>query len=229
MRQPIQSFVVVVTAFLTAVPLTAQRRMIDRSTLVITRGSEIIGNEEFVLQSGRQSAPGSGFTLTIQAHYPASRPTPVLTATIEYGANSEPVSARMDSDTGDRPSVLVSLAPQRITIRSVTPGGESARQYPAAARAMLTDEFLMSLFAVLPSDRAGAVTTIDPRTEKTEVVELADLGSGSTTVGDVAMTLRHLTLGSGEQTKHLWYDAAGRIMKLHVTNTGITATRAAEN
>jgi len=94
---------------------------------------------------------------------------------------------------------------------------------------LLTDEFLMSLFAVLPSDRAGAVTTIDPRTEKTEVVELVDLGSGSTTVGDVSMTLRHLTLGSGEQTKHLWYDAAGRIMKLHVTNTGITATRAAEN
>ena len=160
-RRPIQSLLVVATALSAATPVTAQRRLVDRATLVITRGSEIVGREEFVLQSGRQSAPGSGFTLTIQAHYPATRATPVLTTTVEYGANSEPVSARLDVDTGERPSVLVSLAPRRITIRRISPDGESAQQYPGVARAMLADEFLLSLFVVLPASRSGSISCVN--------------------------------------------------------------------
>jgi hypothetical protein len=207
---------------------TAQSGVVDQATLVVTRGSSTVGKEQFVLRSGRQSAPGSGFTLTVRAHYPANRSDPILVSTIEFGPDSQPVTGRFDLDAGDRPSVLVSVAPRRITVRRVTPGAESAQQYPAAARALLTDEYLVSLYAILPSRGQGAITTIDPRTGRSEELELADLGSGSTLVGDTRMTLRHLTLGSGNHVSHLWYDAQGRLMKVELADGSIIASRLAD-
>jgi hypothetical protein len=223
MRHVIASLVAVIAGFAPAI--AAQSRLVDQATLVITRGSALVGREQFVLRSGRQSAPGSGFTLTVRAHYPASRPDPILVSIFEFGPDSQPATGRLDLDTGERPSVLISVTPRRITVRSVTPGAESARQYPAVARALLTDEFLVSLHAVLPSRREGTITTIDPRTGRTETVELLDLGAGSTLVGDAQITLRHLTLGSGNQLRHLWYDAEGRLMKVEVTDGSLVATR----
>ncbi|UCG86038.1 MAG: hypothetical protein JSW71_19350, partial [Gemmatimonadota bacterium] len=168
MRHVVPALVAAITGLAPA--LSAQSRLIDQATLVITRGSVVVGKEQFVLRSGRQSAPGSGFTLTIRAHYPADRTEPVLVSTVEFGPDSQPTTGRLDLDTGERPSFLVSVAPRRITVRSVTPGAESAQQYPAVARALLTDELLVSLYAILPSRREGTVTTIDPRTGGTETV-----------------------------------------------------------
>ena len=222
MRHAIPPLVAAIAGF---APGVAAQNLIDQATLMVTRGSVIVGREQFVLRSGRQSAPGSGYTLTIRAHYPANRPDPVLVSTIEFGPDSQPANGRLDLDTGERPSFLVSVAPRRITVRSVTPGAESAQQYPAVTRPLLTDEFLVSLYVLLPSQREGTITAIDPRTGRTEMLELADLGSGSTRVGDAAMTLRHLTLGSGNQIKHLWYDSDGRLMKLEVADGSLTATR----
>ena len=208
-----------------APPIVAQGQLVDHGVFEISRGSQIVGREEFVLRTGRQQSPGNGFTLTIQSYYPASRVRPVLVSVVEFGADSLPTAARLDVDSGDRPSVLVLFEPRRITVRRVTPGAESARQYPAAARALLSDEMLVCLYTILPSSEDGTVNLIDPRTGAKETLKLTDMGRVRTLVNGTEMTLRHRSLGSNEQARHLWYDAEGRLMKVEIIATGVVAFR----
>jgi len=208
-----------------APPIVAQGRLVDQGVFEISRGSQIVGREEFVLRTGRQQSPGNGFTLTIQSYYPASSARPVLESVIEFGPDSLPTAARLDVDTGDRPSLLVLFEPRRITVRRVTPGAESAQQYPAAARALLSDEMLVCLYTILPSSENGTVNLLDPRTGDKETLELTDMGRARSLVAGTEMTLRHRILGSNERARNLWYDAEGRLMKVEIISTGVVAIR----
>ncbi len=149
----------------------------------------------------------------------------IVESVIEFGPDSLPTAARLDVDTGDRPSLLVLFEPRRITVRRVTPGAESAQQYPAAARALLSDEMLVCLYTILPSSENGTVNLIDPRTGDKETLQLTDMGRVRTLVAGTEMTLRHLTLGSNERARHLWYDAEGRLTKVEIIATGVVAVR----
>jgi hypothetical protein len=148
-----------------------------------------------------------------------------MASTIEFGPDSQPTSARLDLNTGDRPSVLVALTPRRVTVRTVTPRGESARQYPALARTLLLDEFLVSQFVLLPSRREGDVAMVDPRTGLRSIVPLRDSGMESVEVRGVERELHHLVLAEGAETRHLWYDETGRLIMVEVPADGITAIR----
>lgn len=207
-------------------PVAAQGRILDRALFVVTRGSEVVGREEFVLREGRASGQRDGFTISARAYYPEDRPTPIMVSTIQCGPDSQPTAARMDFDSDDRPSVFVSLNSRRTTVRKVTPTGESARQFPAVDRTLLLDEFLISPYALLPSSREGSLTTINPRSGAREVVALEDLGMEVTTVQGESVSLRHFTLRNGGSVRHLWFDELGRLIKVSVESLQLTATRA---
>jgi hypothetical protein len=207
-------------------PGAAQGRILDRAVFVITRGSEVVGREEFVIRQGRAAGQGDGYTISAQAFYPDDRTTPTMVSTIQCGPDSQPTAARLDADTDDRPSVFVSINSRRITVRKVTPSGESARQFPAVDRTLLLDDLLISPYALLPSSREGSLTTIDPRSGDREVVALVDLGLEVTTVHGASVSLRHFTLGNGSSAKHLWFDELGRLIKVTIGSLQLTATRA---
>jgi hypothetical protein len=209
---------------LLADPVFGQGRILDRAIFFITRGSEVVGREEFVLRMGRASGQGDGFTISARAYYPADRSTPIMVSTIQFGPDSLPTAARLDLDTEDRPSVFVSLELRRITVRKVTPSGESARQFAAVDRALLLDEFLVSPYALLPSSGEGSLTTVDARSGDREVLDLVNRGMEVTTVQDASVSLQHLILGTGNSARHLWYDDLGRLIKVSI-GSDLIATR----
>jgi hypothetical protein len=203
---------------------TAQGLVLDRASFVVTRGSEVIGREEFTLRRGRQSG-GAGLTLTVNALYPAGRASPIMVATIEFGPDSQPATARLDLDAQNRPSVFVAMSSHRVTVRTLTPRGESARQFPAMSRAVMLDEFLLSPLSLLPGRQEGQLTIFDARRGSRDVARLSDRGMGSVEVGGVKRELRHMTLGSGPGIHHLWFDESGYLIKVDIPQTGITAVR----
>ncbi len=206
-------------------PAFAQGRIVDRAVFTIRRGAEVVGREEFMVRVGRASGQRDGFTISARAYYPGDRSEPIMVSTIQCGPDSLPTAARLDLDTADRPSVFVSLDSRRITVRQVTPGGETARQFPAPGRTLILDEFLISPYALLPFTSEGSLTTVDPRSGTREVVALVDLGMEVTTVRNASISLRHITLGAGSSATHLWYDELGRLIKLSVESLQLTATR----
>jgi len=205
-------------------PAVAQGTVLDRATFIITRGSEVVGREEYVLRRGRQSG-GRGFTLTASSYYPADRSVAILASTLEFGLDTVLATARLDLDSEDRPSTLISFSPRRVTIRTVTPHGESARQFPATDRTLVLDEFLVAVFGILPGGSEGELTLIDARAGQRNVATLSHHGVEMTDVRGTERPLRHVTLSTGAELRHLWYDDQSRLIKFDFPSTVLAAVR----
>lgn len=226
MRYPGKYPVLAILALAVAIPgaSTAQGVVLDRAAFVVSRGGEVVGREEFTLRRGHRSG-AAGYTLTVNAFYPAERPAAVLVATIEFSSDSQPATARMDLDTGDRPSVLVALSPRVTTVRTLTPRGESARQLPGLVHPVLLDEFLLTPLMALSSRREGQLTLFYARTGRRIIVQQRPAGMGSVTVRGVERELHHVTLGSDTETHHLWYDSSGALVKVETPGNSVSAVR----
>jgi hypothetical protein len=91
------------------------------------------------------------------------------------------------------------------------------------------DESILSLLALLPGTDPGAVTLFYPRTGRSSRAPLENHGIERTAVNGEERQLEHLTLGTGEQIKHLWYDTGGRLIKIEVPSDDLTAVRSSRH
>ncbi|MFQ5704023.1 MAG: hypothetical protein ACE5HT_08380 [Gemmatimonadales bacterium] len=208
----------------TASSLSAQGRILDRGQFLIYRGADVVGREEFVVTKGRTGS-GQGYTIAAASFYPPDSPTPVAVAALEAGPDSQPSAARIDLNSGRNPSVLVVFGPRRITVRTVTPEGESARQYPAAGRIIVLDDLVISGYLIPPGLEEGLVTFFRPRTSERIAARLSNAGRDRTMVERRGWVLTHFTLESSGETRHLWFDERGRLIKLEAPATNLTALR----
>jgi hypothetical protein len=206
--------------------LPAQVSEVDRGVLILMRGSETVGREEFVVRRGRGSGIMAGFTIVSTAWYPAERPERSLGSVVELGPDSVPSATRLEAGNGDLKRVLIGLGPRRITVRSATSSGESAREYPVREPHVLVDDSLFSPHAFPPVPRSGAARTLTLEGVRGPLVEIVDHGTATTPVGGTTRQLRHFSIVTSGVERHLWYDSAGRIMKVEEPGRGLTVIRA---
>lgn len=204
--------------------LEAQGGILDQGQFLIYRGSDIVGREEFVVRRGRATS-GSGYSIASAAFHPQHDLTPSATWGLELGPDSQPTVARIDVNRGDSPSVLVRFEPRRITVRTVTPSGESARQFPAAGRALVLDELFVSGYLIPPGLAEGTIILFRPRTSLLQVATLKDDGMQQTLVGGRNRSLTRLTLESATGIQHVWFDGRGRLIKIEIPSEDLTAVR----
>lgn len=210
-----------------AVPQTP---LIDTAVLVVSRGSNVIGREEFSIHRGLQSEVGAafvgaGFTVSASAYYPSSRSYASTSSLVTFRADSQPTGAQMDLDGSGQPNTFVDFTARRVTVRNRTSRGESAGQYPRSDRMLLLDESILSLFALLPGAHGGTVTLFYPRTGLSSRETLADLGIERTTIDGDERQLRHFTIGSEERIRHIWFDSRGHLIKIEVPSADLVAIR----
>lgn len=209
-----------------ATGLAAQQRELDRGVLLITHNAETVGREEFVLLRGSSGAPGmSGFTVTSTVYYPADRPETSVNAAVEFGADSVPTMSRYEVGNGDVVRVVMGLGARRITVRTLTRGGESAREYPARERHLVMDDSVFGIHAIAPGAASRESRSVTLSGVRGETLQIVDRGMETTTVGPARVVLRHVTVGSPTETRHLWYDEVGRLMKLVIPGRNLTAIR----
>jgi hypothetical protein len=208
--------------------LPAQASEVDRGMLIVMRGSETVGREEFVVHRGRGSGVLAGFTIMSTAWYPAERPERSLSSVVEVGTDSVPSATRLEAGNGDPKRVLIGLGPRRITVRSATSSGESAREYPFREPHVLVDDSLFAAHAFPPVARNGTARTLTLEGIRGPLAEIVDHGTATTLVGNAARQLHHLSIVSPSMERHLWYDSAGQIVKVEDPSRGLTVIRASE-
>lgn len=219
-----------VLALTTLLAIVAQRAaraapqgpVIDSGTLVISRGGQVVGREEFTVRRGRSSGP-DGYTIASTVTYPPSSPTVTLAPVVELGPDSFPMQVQLDVYGDGQSRVYARFGPRRVTLRAVRPSGESARELPATGREIVADDSIFGIYALPPARRARQA--VFARSGSRVPVELVDRGTERTTVQGVPRELRHEVLRLGTQEHHLWYDAEGRLMKVEVPALGLTAER----
>ncbi len=148
---------------------------------------------------------------------------------VELGADSLPRVVQFEASNGDDRRVLAQFGARRLTIRTISAEGESAREYPAAGRNLVVDDSVFSLYAVPPGTASGPVRLVSPRNDTRTDYQLTDRGTESTLVAGERLSLRHLVFTAGTDVRHVWYDAAGRLMKVEIPSRRLVAERVDES
>jgi hypothetical protein len=205
---------------------------LDEGVLVVREDTVEIGRESFRLGHGRLSRGESGWTLATTIRYDRARPVVVLAPILEVSTDSMPATLQYDVADPRQPSrILGELGRGRFTVRFVARAAERAREFATGPRALVLDDsvFALYLFAGWQATSAGgSITAIVPRSLRRESVEVRDHGSASTTVNRASTMLRHVSVNGGANSVvHLWFDSAGRLMKVEIPSRRLTAERAA--
>jgi hypothetical protein len=205
----------------TAMPEQARER--DAGTFTILANGAVVGREEFTIRDGRAADRG-GFTVSWK-RFTGDGVDPTFVATTELGPDSQPISSQLVEAAAQR-RILIQASPRRVTVRAVTPAGESVREYRGGDPLWFADDSSATWFALPPRAGAQSVTVVWPKDDRREISALADRGIEATTLGAATQSLRHVVAGSGPGERHLWYDERGRLVKMDVPATGLQAIRA---
>lgn len=221
------------TACLLALALlqTGAGSPLDEGVFVVRVDTLEVARESFRLKHGRLSRGGEGWTLATTIRYDRARPVIVLSPILEVNGDTMPVTLQYDVADPRQPSrILGELGRGRFTVRFVARATERAREFPTGQRALVLDDsvFATYLFAAwrATSDPA-ALSAIFPRALRRESVQIQDLGQEATSLNRDPARLRHITVSGGQDTVHLWLDAAGRLMKVEIPSRRLTAERLA--
>lgn len=193
--------------------------IIDQGVLTVRDSTGIIGREEFTV-----STTGTGISIATVTLYPPRRTRVTLRSTINLSPDSTPTSATFTASDGRDRSVLAQFTRRRLTIRVNAPQGESVAEYPRPPRALVVDDSIFALYAILPGSHPGSLRIVSPRTGDRIEAELEVRGREATIVGGERRQLTHIILRLGTRTRHIWYDDAGRLTKVELEN-GIVAER----
>lgn len=226
MRHPATAFRALLTTpavlALVAPVVLAQGIDLDRGRFEIRAEGVVVGEETFRIR--RLPLPdGTGFSIQTTASFPPDA-TPTTTAVIELSPDSLPITVQLDAGPSRR--VIARLGERRVTVRTVSPGGETAREYPASKRAIVVDDSLFAPYAVLPGITPGTVVLFSPRDGARTSGSLAAAGSASVHVAGHVMTLQHYVLRTPSVAIDLWFDDSGRLMKVTNAPGGLAAERA---
>ena len=213
-------FLAVVFGVATIGEATAQLELLDEATLIIRRGQEVIGREDYSITRGSDR-----FIITSVTYYPPRHTKVVLELTMEVRADSLADLITYRASNGENERVAAQFNPSRLTIRIASARGEKVREHPIAPRYVAIDDSIYALHLVLPGMESGAVRAYNPRKGTRGEGTLVNLGLGTTVVlGDsVAATGIELTVDG--DTRRLWYDASGRLVRIDVLGTGLTVER----
>jgi hypothetical protein len=213
---------------LAAAPLQGQQGPVDRGVLLIMRGGEVIGREEFAVHVGATTATGPGYTVASTALYPAYRPEQSLTSVVEFSADSFPIVARLEVGDGLPLRVMIGIGPRRITVRRGSATTESAREYPARERLMIVDDSVFAPLAVRPPASAAPRRALALDGTLGESVAVRHRGAGDTRIGERTLRLDAFVITIGSETVTAWYDSDGRLQKVEWPQRGVTVVREEE-
>jgi hypothetical protein len=204
---------------------------VDEGVLVVRVDTLEVARESFRLRHGRLSRGGEGWTLATTIRYDRARPVIVLSPILEVNGDTMPATLQYDVADPRQPArILGELGRGRFTVRFLARTTERAREFPTGQRTVVLDDsvFATYLFAAWrAASEPAALTAIFPRALRRESVQIQDVGLETTALHRDPARLRHITVTGGQETVHLWLDAAGRLMKVEIPSRRLTAERLA--
>ena len=196
----------------------------DQAALSIKVSGREIGQENFLIRPARPGRP-VGDSLISVARYPETRPQATLQGVLQLSTTGEPLTLSLDYQNLHQPeTILASVSRNRVTLRRVARGAESARELQGGDPVVLLDDSLFATFlplARLAGDRPRTVTAIFPRTAQRAILSLTRTAVGSTRP-DGAVTIIEI---DGDRSGRLYLDAAGRFVRLEIPSRHLEVSR----
>lgn len=206
-------------ALLSPSALTAQGA--DEATFLVRHGRDEIGREQYRVLEGRgRGQPGS--TVAVTAEYPARHPELSVTVLVSRTPGGSLTAFQLErAGRQDTTRILGEVAGGRLTLRIVRGATEAARQLPASGGLIILADSVHTLLAQvgpLATEEGRALTGLHPESGRriSLTATLAPPGASGGRVVDI----------TGDVAGRVTWDAAGRLVRVAVPATGVTAVRA---
>ncbi len=193
----------------------------DAATFLLRHGRDEIGREHYRVLEGRgRGQPGS--TLAVTAEYPARRPELSVTALVSRTPEGALTAFQLErAARRDTTRILGEVAGGRLTLRIVRGTTEAARQLPAGGCLIILADSVHSLLAQvgpLATAEGRKLTGLYPETGRriSFTATLAQPGASGSRVVEV----------TGDVVGRATFDPAGRLLRVSVPASEVTAVRA---
>lgn len=208
--------------------VAAQGTVVDEGTFRLTIEGREVGTETFTI---RRSEPGAELQLIARAQIQMERPEgrvglePLLQAT----GSDMGVTAYQIKVSGHRSEeIRIQLDDRRFTTTTRSEVGERQQQSRAAPGTLLLDTDVAHQYYFLAARvgaEGGTVPVIVPRAGHQFDLRVTVVGSESVQIGGASVEARHLRLEGRDETRELWVDSEGRVLRLDHPAAGYSAVR----
>lgn len=203
----------------------AGAQVIDRGTYHLTVNGTAVATEEFEI---RRSGSGTAVVTGIRGKV-TFRTGRTIETLLEARGPELSVNRYSASIAGDeRRMVVLGRVGNRLEARTSAEWGEELREYRASpATVLLEDDIAHHYFLLssLVSDNRTSVHAISPLTESEGELAVISRTDETITIGGERVGTTKVRIGAGDAARELWFDSAGRLMRLSVPARGFLAER----
>jgi hypothetical protein len=216
------------TALVFAAPVAAQTVQLDEGTFRILVGGREVGVETFSI---RQNGEGADAVVIAQGRVVLNDNggSEVIANVQVAGAGLRPVAYDLELRGADARRIRGSVTGTRASARTLSRTGETMREYLVTDGAVILDDGVAHhYYFIAQRATAGAARTavMVPRESRQLVATLRVGGEESVSAGGTTTRARRLTVEpAGGDTRNVWIDAQGRVLRVEVPGRNYTAVR----
>ena len=222
------SGVIATGAFLLPSRAAAQSTVVDEGTFQISVSGSPVGSERFSIRSS-ETAEGLQLIATAEIALRENGAEVQLRPALQVAGGDMAVSAYQVKISGGRnEEVFVTATDGRFLTRSLSDRGERERELRAVAGTVLIDLGVAHHYHFLVNavgGRNGAINLIVPREGRQHELALSEVGRESIDISGQSVAAVHLRLGAGADTRDIWVDDAGHVLRVDHPAVGYSAVR----
>lgn len=218
-------------AFLSAValassPASGQSVVLDEGTFRLWVDGTEAGTEEFTIRRA-----GMGADATIIAHAVVSLSVPAgareLRPVLEVLPDDGSASGYQLKISGAETTELsVNLAGRRYVSMLRSDVGEEEREFLARPRTRIIEPWVAHQYYFLRDAAAGApLPVIEPRTRRQVQLTVGSVVEETLRIGSNDVPARKVTFDAGGETRVVWFDRQGRVLRVDVPALAYRAQR----
>jgi hypothetical protein len=207
-------------------PATAQTVMLDEGTFRLLVGGREVGVETFTI---RQNAEGADAVVIAQGRVVLEGDGEVVANVQVAGAGLRPVAYDLVLRGADARQIRGSVTGSRAAARTMSPAGETMREYLVSAGAVLVDDGVAHHYYFLAQRAIGGATTAPvmvPRESRQVQATLTLGGEENVSIAGTTARARRLTVElAGGEARQVWIDGRGRVLRVEIPGRNYTAVR----
>jgi hypothetical protein len=223
-RRTRTSAVLATLALVVPAAAAGQSSTLDEGTFRLLLNGEEVGRETFAI---RQSGSGPSAVVIAQGRVTLDRRQ--LSSTLELSGALRPAAYQVEVDDAENRRITGRISGGRFSAKILSPGGEMMREYLTSDGAVLVDEGVAHHYYFLArAFRDGATTLpmIVPQQNRQVSARLRGAGDETISAGGRSLSASHLVVEpAGGDTRHVWIDAEGRILRLEIPALDYEAVR----
>jgi len=209
--------------------LSGQNVSVDEGAFRLTVNGEVVGREEFSIRRvGRGDEARLILRGTVEMDSPDGHLS--LVPAMEAAGEEMAVTAYQLKVTGSGTSeIYVTRTGRRYMAKVISTEGEEVREFRAGPGSILLDrDVAHQYYLLLPFlDRSDGVslTVLSPLAGEQTRLTLRRVGEEEVRIGTELIQGRHYRLEGGEDSRDVWFDEQGRILKVAFPSRGYLAER----